>query len=203
MTAYFLFMSEIRPQVSLRHPGVTQSEISKMIGEIWKGIQPEQKKLFEERAKTLREKYQVDVADYRLNTKALGSTEKLKPSQEEPLLPDISDLLPPLPPKYGQEASSTNQLQPEFPMMQNTMPAPPPRSSQRASTVQATSQYSMLQQMHLQQQHVLHLEQQRLVSSVLNPGANNKLVLAAAPPQHPQHSTESDSSEREESAEDQ
>ncbi|XP_078524712.1 hepatoma-derived growth factor-related protein 2 isoform X3 [Lissotriton helveticus] len=64
-TAFFLFASKHRPQIRAETPGLTFSQISKILGRKWWEQTPEQQMPFNIRAAALKKKYDAALAAYR------------------------------------------------------------------------------------------------------------------------------------------
>ncbi|CAJ0757372.1 9804_t:CDS:10, partial [Entrophospora sp. SA101] len=64
-TAYILFSNEIRPETKLANPKANQKEIVTLIGQKWKALSREQKKVYEDRYFADKEKYDEELRAYR------------------------------------------------------------------------------------------------------------------------------------------
>uniref|UniRef100_A0A7S2CA52 HMG box domain-containing protein n=1 Tax=Florenciella parvula TaxID=236787 RepID=A0A7S2CA52_9STRA len=64
-TAYFFFLADTRETAKAENPGLSVTELSKVIGAKWKELTPEEKSKFEEKAKADKERYAEEVAAYK------------------------------------------------------------------------------------------------------------------------------------------
>nr|CAG8473630.1 5737_t:CDS:2 [Entrophospora candida] len=64
-TAYILFSNEIRPETKDANPKANQKEIVTMIGQKWKALSSEQKKVYEDRYSADKERYDEELRAYR------------------------------------------------------------------------------------------------------------------------------------------
>lgn len=65
-SAFFIFCSDKRPEVKALYPGSGIGDIAKKLGEMWNNTSSEDKLPFEKKASKLKEKYEKEVAEYRL-----------------------------------------------------------------------------------------------------------------------------------------
>jgi len=63
-TAYFLFTAQIRAQVTAANPEMKITQIAKVMGQKWKGLPEDEKKVLQEEAARLKEAHKVTVANY-------------------------------------------------------------------------------------------------------------------------------------------
>ena len=65
-SSYFLFSQEERLKVKAENPSFSIGECSKELGQRWAVLSPEEKQRFQELADQARQKYDQDMAAYRL-----------------------------------------------------------------------------------------------------------------------------------------
>ncbi|XP_069074076.1 hepatoma-derived growth factor-related protein 2 isoform X2 [Pleurodeles waltl] len=82
-TAFFLFASKHRPQIRAESPGLTFSQISKILGQKWWEQTPEQQMPFNIRAAALKKKYDAALAAYRSGRLPARQPTKKERVQEE------------------------------------------------------------------------------------------------------------------------
>lgn len=62
--AYVFFTNEMRPKVLDEYPGIKFVELGKVLGERWRALTPEQKKLYEELANQDKVRFQMEMQEY-------------------------------------------------------------------------------------------------------------------------------------------
>ncbi|KAM9476531.1 high mobility group protein B2a [Clarias gariepinus] len=65
-SAFFIFCSDHRPKVKSENPGFTIGDVAKKLGEQWSKLTAKDKSPYEQKALKLKEKYEKDVAAYRV-----------------------------------------------------------------------------------------------------------------------------------------
>ena len=65
MSAFLLFSQVRRAEVRQQNPDIKNTEISRLLGEMWRNCSDEEKKPFQDEEKSLREKYKVDMEDWK------------------------------------------------------------------------------------------------------------------------------------------
>lgn len=65
MSAFLLFSQGRRTEVRTQHPGMKNTEVSRVLGELWRGSTEEEKMPFVQQEKSLREKYKVDMEEWK------------------------------------------------------------------------------------------------------------------------------------------
>ncbi|ELW68660.1 High mobility group protein B1 [Tupaia chinensis] len=68
-SAFFLFCSEYRSKIKGEHPGLSNGDVAKKLGEIWNNTAADDKQPYEKKAAKLKEKYEKDIAAYRAKGK--------------------------------------------------------------------------------------------------------------------------------------
>eukprot|EP01029_Cantina_marsupialis_P017095 TRINITY_DN383_c2_g2_i1.p2 TRINITY_DN383_c2_g2~~TRINITY_DN383_c2_g2_i1.p2 ORF type:complete len:367 (-),score=120.77 TRINITY_DN383_c2_g2_i1:259-1359(-) len=63
-TSYFLWCSSVREEMKKEHPEMKVTELSKVMGEKWRGMSDEDKIPFVEKAKTLKDAYLIEKKKY-------------------------------------------------------------------------------------------------------------------------------------------
>ena len=74
MSAYFLFMNSVRPEVRKDNPEATIGEVAKIMGKMWAEIDADKKAKFDKEAAAAKKKWEVEKAAYE---------KKPKPAEEE------------------------------------------------------------------------------------------------------------------------
>src|SRR5690554_1374460 len=74
--AYMHFYVDQRAEHRARNPGISSSELSKLMGEVWRKMRPQERRVYEERSRLERE-------DYKRRKKSLQESE-LPPEEEIP-----------------------------------------------------------------------------------------------------------------------
>lgn len=77
-SAYFLFMADIREEVKQAHPGSKMSHITKEIAVKYRALTAEEKKPYDDEAKTLKKAYDEKFAEYKSSGKHAAYTAKKK-----------------------------------------------------------------------------------------------------------------------------
>lgn len=65
MSAFLLFSQGRRADVRKQNPDIKNTEVSRILGELWRGSTDEEKKPFVEKEKELREKYKVEMEGWK------------------------------------------------------------------------------------------------------------------------------------------
>eukprot|EP00624_Nannochloropsis_granulata_P005174 evm.model.NODE_36432_length_17199_cov_28.734461.7 len=76
LSGYMLFTQASREQLKVEQPSLKVTEVSKVMGERWRGMSAEEKKPFEDQAKEAKVKYLEDVRAYKEKKKAEGGEEE-------------------------------------------------------------------------------------------------------------------------------
>ncbi|XP_019911535.1 high mobility group protein B1 isoform X2 [Esox lucius] len=63
-SAFLIFCAHFRPKVKSEHPGLSIGDTTKKLGEMWNSSSAEEKKPYEKKAATLKEKYDKDITSY-------------------------------------------------------------------------------------------------------------------------------------------
>ncbi|XP_045559293.1 high mobility group-T protein isoform X1 [Salmo salar] len=66
-SAFFIFCADFRAKIKSEHPGLSIGDTAKKLGVMWNSSAAEEKKPYEKKAATLKEKYDKDIASYRTN----------------------------------------------------------------------------------------------------------------------------------------
>jgi high mobility group protein B3 len=84
-SGFFLFCSEFRPKIKSTNPGISIGDVAKKLGEMWNNLSDSEKQPYITKAAKLKEKYEKDVADYKLKGKfdAKGPTKVARKKVEE------------------------------------------------------------------------------------------------------------------------
>ncbi|KAM4801721.1 high mobility group protein B3-like [Urocitellus parryii] len=72
-SGFFLFCSEFRPKIKSTNPGISIGDVSKKLGKMWNNLSDSEKQPYITKAAKLKEKYEMDVADYKSKGKFDGS----------------------------------------------------------------------------------------------------------------------------------
>ena len=76
-TSFLYFSKDKRAEILAEHPGLPLPEVSKKLGELWKAATAEDKVQYEDLAKTDKERYEKEKADWPVATgSASASTSK-------------------------------------------------------------------------------------------------------------------------------
>lgn len=65
LSAYFIFSNEIRPTVKKQNPDAKITDMSKIIGDMWKGMDDGKKAKYQKKADTDKERYEKEMAAYK------------------------------------------------------------------------------------------------------------------------------------------
>jgi hypothetical protein len=104
MSAFLLFSQGRRNQVKDDNPGVKNTEISRLLGEIWRSSTDEEKKPFVDEEKALREKYKIDLAAWKEGEKERKEDEEKRRLQQLEWQKQQQQQLQPPPPMTHQHA---------------------------------------------------------------------------------------------------
>ncbi|GAB5035313.1 fact complex subunit ssrp1 [Nannochloropsis oceanica] len=83
LSGYMLFTQASREQLKVEQPSLKVTEVSKVMGERWRGMSAEEKKPFEDQAKEAKIKYLEDVQAYKEKKKAEGRDEDEEEDEED------------------------------------------------------------------------------------------------------------------------
>ena len=75
-TSYLYFSMEEGPKVRADNPGMKMGDVSKLVGEKWKALQPEDKVKYEDMSSKDKERYESEMKNYKPATIATSSNEK-------------------------------------------------------------------------------------------------------------------------------
>ena len=65
MSAFLLFSQGRRAEVRKEHPDIKNTEVSRMLGEMWRNCTDEEKKPFQDKERALRGKYKVEMEGWK------------------------------------------------------------------------------------------------------------------------------------------
>ncbi|KAL1918267.1 uncharacterized protein VTP21DRAFT_2927 [Calcarisporiella thermophila] len=94
-TAYILFSNEVRPKIKAEFPDADQKQIVTIIGERWKQLPQEQRKVFEKKYMEGKERYDAERKMYLANQEAEKHPHELEEEEEEEEEEEISAQPPP------------------------------------------------------------------------------------------------------------
>lgn len=80
--AYVFFTNEMRPKVLVEFPGIKFVELGKVLGERWRALTPQQKKLYEGMAAEDKVRFQMEMQQYTANQAAAAAPPPPPPPQE-------------------------------------------------------------------------------------------------------------------------
>lgn len=72
MSAFMFFANAKRASVKEDNPGIAFGEVGKKLGEMWKALDGDGRKTFEEQAAKDKARYEKDIAAYRAKQEAAG-----------------------------------------------------------------------------------------------------------------------------------
>uniref|UniRef100_A0A2K5H8M3 High mobility group protein B3 n=1 Tax=Colobus angolensis palliatus TaxID=336983 RepID=A0A2K5H8M3_COLAP len=72
-SGFFLFYSEFCPNIKSTNPSISIGDVAKKLGEMWKNLNDSEKQPYITQAAKLKEKYEKDVAVYKLKGKSDGT----------------------------------------------------------------------------------------------------------------------------------
>ncbi|KAJ7202114.1 hypothetical protein GGX14DRAFT_699279 [Mycena pura] len=108
MNAFMIFARRRRPQVSAENQSMRTGDISKILSQEWKAMQPSEKQFYQTQAKQLKESFNTKYPDYVYRRRPNNTRKRRKPDADAPLAgrdrdtddaessPDAEDA-PPLP----------------------------------------------------------------------------------------------------------
>merc|ERR1712129_368535 len=76
MSAYFLFMNSVRPEVRKENPEATIGDIAKIMGKMWGEIGADKKAKFDKDAAAAKKKWEMEKAAYEKKPKPAESEEE-------------------------------------------------------------------------------------------------------------------------------
>ena len=113
MSAFLFFSQGRRSQIRAKNPELKNTEVSKMLGDLWRNCPDDDRRPYVEKEKIEREKYKIAMAKWKVEFKKLEEEEKEREQyhyhQQNPLLLPISQrqqqqyVQQPPPPTYGME----------------------------------------------------------------------------------------------------
>ena len=71
-TSFVLFSNTVREKVKAENPGIAFLDLGKKLGEMWRDMEPEQKKTYVDQATQQKDQYLKDKRDW-LAARALGT----------------------------------------------------------------------------------------------------------------------------------
>merc|ERR1712223_398146 len=77
--AFFQFQHEERLNVKTENPSFSNPEISKELGRRWKEMEPEAKKVYQDKAVENKKQYEENMAAYKLGNYNPGSNNEIQP----------------------------------------------------------------------------------------------------------------------------
>lgn len=80
---FMLYQAEVRQQVLQENPGIKPTEISQIIGSMWRGLSAEEKRPYEEKAKELRDIFNGQMQAYK--NSHLEEDDEEEDEEEEPV----------------------------------------------------------------------------------------------------------------------
>ncbi|KAJ3391548.1 FACT complex subunit [Lobulomyces angularis] len=78
LSSYFFFMKEKRPEVLEKNPGISFTEVPKVLGKMWSDLKDSEKEPYEEMAKKDKIRYQEEMEGYPGDVKEENSSKKAK-----------------------------------------------------------------------------------------------------------------------------
>ncbi|EPQ13712.1 High mobility group protein B3 [Myotis brandtii] len=122
LSGFFLFCLKFHPKIKSTNPGVSIGDVAKKLGEMWNNLSDSEKKLYNNKAAKLKEKYEKDVADY-ISLKASLMVQRAALLPPPPLTPaDGVERLGPAPAGVsgaGTISGYKRQLLPQSPLRSN------------------------------------------------------------------------------------
>eukprot|EP00891_Asterochloris_glomerata_P007691 jgi/Astpho2/7691/Aster-02572 len=91
LSAFMWFSNEKRPQVKEQFPDIAFGEVGKKLGEMWKAVDPEDKKRFEAMAARDKERAKTEMAAYKANKEQAGSAAASPAAVDDDDAADMSD----------------------------------------------------------------------------------------------------------------
>merc|ERR1712228_1116047 len=88
LSAYFLFMADVREKYQAENKGMKMGQISKLIGAEWKSLSDDDKKQYVEKNKALRAEWMEKMAEYKKSENYKEYVETLKKWEEEQMKDD-------------------------------------------------------------------------------------------------------------------
>ncbi|XP_072038174.1 transcription factor A, mitochondrial-like [Amphiura filiformis] len=64
-SVYFLFIADVRPEVQAENPDAKMSEIGKKVGELWRKLSDNEKKVYKERFEANMKTYKIDMEKFK------------------------------------------------------------------------------------------------------------------------------------------
>lgn len=83
MSAFLYYSQGRRREIKDANPALKNTEVSRLLGEMWRGAPVEEKRPFVEKEKEEREKYKVRIADWRKDHEAKQEKEKKDQEQQQ------------------------------------------------------------------------------------------------------------------------
>lgn len=116
MSAFLYFSQGRRRQIKEENPHMKNTEVSRLLGEMWRGASEEERRPHVEKEKHEREKYKIAIANWRKDFDA-KKEEQRKQQAQQPSNPQWS-------PQYSQEGGESTSPQTQY-AQPPYMPAPP------------------------------------------------------------------------------
>ncbi|PVU97758.1 hypothetical protein BB559_001925 [Furculomyces boomerangus] len=82
LSSYILFCSDYREAARLKNPTISSQDISKVLGEMWKGIDSKLKNKYEEMAKLSKIRYENELAAYKKTKENVNIEEMAETSRD-------------------------------------------------------------------------------------------------------------------------
>jgi hypothetical protein len=128
MSAFLYFSQGKRKGISDKNPDMKNTEISRLLGEMWRNASEEERKPHIEKEKEEREKYKIAIADWRVDFQKKKEEQQKQQATELAQQPQWVQHPPPYPPPEGGDYLGQNP-----PMHYGQHPhygVPPPASQQ-------------------------------------------------------------------------
>lgn len=116
MSAFLFYSIGKRQQIKEDNPEMKNTEISRMLGEMWRSLSDEERRPFVEKEKTERDKYKVAIAEWRKTSRAKQEAQrKAAMEQQQTLMTSMHEQPAMYPDHYGAPAIAP-MFYPGYPM---------------------------------------------------------------------------------------
>lgn len=103
MSAFLMFAQGRRAELRSKNPNLKNTEVSQILGEMWRNLSEEYRRPFVEREKADREVYKVKSAEWREESEARAEAERRAAQAEHPMyMAHVDPSMHVLAPPYGQ-----------------------------------------------------------------------------------------------------
>ena len=119
MSAFLFFSQGKRRELKEKNPGMKNTEVSRLLGEMWRNAPESERRPHIEKEKEEREKYKVAIADWRKEAEAREREEQKAKAEQAAYMANMYAQHPPMDPQHQHQHPYDNSMMGHY-------PTPPP-----------------------------------------------------------------------------